>query len=148
MTIRERPELVVITGMSGAGRSTAGRALEDLGFYGMTTCEGMDADPPSNECEKAEKQLTALLLNVCSERLAEGCQIDATAQGCGSAKVGELITEVADLIHIDKCVQAAACADAANTGEALAESGGSQPEEIQRARPVKERHRVKRMRMR
>ena len=33
MSQRERPELVVITGMSGAGRSTASRALEDLGFY-------------------------------------------------------------------------------------------------------------------
>ncbi len=29
----ERPELVVITGMSGAGRSQAGKALEDLGFF-------------------------------------------------------------------------------------------------------------------
>ena len=29
----ERPELVVITGMSGAGRSLAGKALEDLGFF-------------------------------------------------------------------------------------------------------------------
>jgi UPF0042 nucleotide-binding protein len=33
MSVRERPELVVITGMSGAGRSTAARALEDLGFF-------------------------------------------------------------------------------------------------------------------
>ncbi len=29
----ERPQLVVITGMSGAGRSQAGKALEDLGFF-------------------------------------------------------------------------------------------------------------------
>ncbi|MDX1690860.1 MAG: RNase adapter RapZ [Acidimicrobiia bacterium] len=29
----EAPELVIITGMSGAGRSTASRALEDLGFH-------------------------------------------------------------------------------------------------------------------
>jgi len=31
--VAERPELVVITGMSGAGRSQAGKALEDLGFF-------------------------------------------------------------------------------------------------------------------
>jgi len=31
--VPERPELVVITGMSGAGRSLAGKALEDLGFF-------------------------------------------------------------------------------------------------------------------
>ena len=29
----ERPQLVVITGLSGAGRSLAGKALEDLGFF-------------------------------------------------------------------------------------------------------------------
>ncbi|WP_432487639.1 RNase adapter RapZ [Kineococcus sp. SYSU DK018] len=28
-----RPELLIITGMSGAGRSTTGKALEDLGWY-------------------------------------------------------------------------------------------------------------------
>jgi UPF0042 nucleotide-binding protein len=27
------PEIVIITGMSGAGRSTAANALEDLGWY-------------------------------------------------------------------------------------------------------------------
>jgi UPF0042 nucleotide-binding protein len=31
--VAERPQLVVITGMSGAGRSQAGKALEDLGFF-------------------------------------------------------------------------------------------------------------------
>jgi UPF0042 nucleotide-binding protein len=31
--VSERPQLVVITGMSGAGRSQAGKALEDLGFF-------------------------------------------------------------------------------------------------------------------
>ena len=30
---RTRPELLIITGMSGAGRSTAAKALEDLGWY-------------------------------------------------------------------------------------------------------------------
>ncbi|MFB9376381.1 RNase adapter RapZ [Kineococcus gynurae] len=29
----KRPELLIITGMSGAGRSTTGKALEDLGWY-------------------------------------------------------------------------------------------------------------------
>src|ERR1700755_3580066 len=28
------PDIVIITGMSGAGRSTAARSLEDLGWYG------------------------------------------------------------------------------------------------------------------
>jgi UPF0042 nucleotide-binding protein len=29
----QRPQLIIITGMSGAGRSTAAKALEDLGWY-------------------------------------------------------------------------------------------------------------------
>jgi UPF0042 nucleotide-binding protein len=33
MTVRSRGLLVVVTGLSGAGRSTALRALEDLGFF-------------------------------------------------------------------------------------------------------------------
>jgi UPF0042 nucleotide-binding protein len=31
--VRERPHLVLITGMSGAGRSQASKALEDLGYF-------------------------------------------------------------------------------------------------------------------
>ncbi|MEY4066844.1 MAG: hypothetical protein RIQ44_56, partial [Actinomycetota bacterium] len=31
--MNDRPELLIVTGMSGAGRSTVGNALEDLGWY-------------------------------------------------------------------------------------------------------------------
>lgn len=31
--MRRRPHLVIITGMSGAGRSHASKVLEDLGFF-------------------------------------------------------------------------------------------------------------------
>lgn len=33
MTVDQKHELLVVTGMSGAGRSTVGNALEDLGWY-------------------------------------------------------------------------------------------------------------------
>ncbi|MCU1424781.1 MAG: RNase adapter RapZ, partial [Microbacteriaceae bacterium] len=33
MTTPDRQELLIVTGMSGAGRSTVGNALEDLGWY-------------------------------------------------------------------------------------------------------------------
>jgi len=33
MSNRDRQELLIVTGMSGAGRSTVGNALEDLGWY-------------------------------------------------------------------------------------------------------------------
>lgn len=51
----ERPQLVVITGMSGAGRSQAGKALEDLGFFVIDNLPARliaqvvaDADPASD----------------------------------------------------------------------------------------------------
>ncbi len=39
--MRDRPHLVVLTGMAGAGRSQASKALEDLGFY---VIENLPAD--------------------------------------------------------------------------------------------------------
>ena len=50
-------EVVVITGMSGAGRSTVAHALEDLGWYVV------DNLPPSmlaSLCDMAEKTATSV----------------------------------------------------------------------------------------
>ena len=33
MTTNQRDTVLVVTGMSGAGRSTAAKALEDMGWY-------------------------------------------------------------------------------------------------------------------
>ena len=74
----------------------------------------MDADPPSDKCEKALKQLTAPILTVCSDRLQNTCEVDVSAEGCTSTDVGDLIQEVADLIHAGDCNQAASCARAVN----------------------------------
>jgi hypothetical protein len=99
--------------------------LEDLGFYGLTTCEGMDADPASDPCEKAEKQLTALILNDCSGKLQEYCDIDVSAAGCSSTTVGDLILEATDLIFGGSCQTAADCIAGVNEGYSLpADDGG------------------------
>jgi hypothetical protein len=95
--------------------------LEDVGFYGTSTCEGMDATPPSDQCEKALKKLTALILNMCSTRVAADCLLDLAAYGCDSTNVGDLIIEATDLIQAGQCTLAASCANAVNEGEALAE---------------------------
>jgi hypothetical protein len=100
--------------------------LEDLGFYGLLTCEGMDAYPPSDACERAEKQLTALILNVCSGRLQDGCEVDVSAQGCASTNVGDLIEEIASLIFSGDCQVAAACAGEVNEGTGVVVEGGAQ----------------------
>jgi hypothetical protein len=98
--------------------------LEDLGFYAMHTCEGLDAHPPSDACERAEKQLTALLLNVCSDRLQGRCQVDLIEEGCVSEYVDDLLDELSELIHMADCRRAAACAAAVNEGDALVDGDG------------------------
>jgi len=90
--------------------------LEDLGLYGTLTCDGMDADPANDPCEKAEKQLTALVLNVCSGRLQETCDVDVSAQGCLSTDLGGLMAEVAGYVQAGSCRQARRCAAAVNGG--------------------------------
>ena len=76
--------------------------------------------PPKDPCEKAIKQLTALILNVCSDRLDKAlCEVDVSSAGCESTNIGDLISEIADLINSEDCKQAADCADMVNTGDGL-----------------------------
>ncbi len=87
----------------------------------LTTCDGMDADPANDKCEQAHKQLTALLLNVCSGRVSEHCPSDTS---CASDNVGDLLFELADLIMAGDCKQARTCASAVNAGDGVSGSGG------------------------
>jgi hypothetical protein len=79
----------------------------------------MDADPPSDMCEKAKKQTTALILNVCSGHITDGCEVDLYALGCTSEMVRDLAVELADMIAMGNCAQAASCAAAVNEGTGL-----------------------------
>jgi hypothetical protein len=97
--------------------------LQDTVFEFRTCEDGIDADPPSDKCEKALKQYTALLLNIESGRLQEGCPIDLSLEGCSSTTIADLIGELAGLINsgdIDNCRQAGACAGALNENEGIA----------------------------
>jgi len=85
----------------------ADELLFELGFDSVTTCAGMDADPPSDRCERAMKKLTSLVLNVCSGRLQTSCQVDA--RGCSSTNLGELLEELATQIQTGNCRQADRC---------------------------------------
>jgi len=110
-------------------------ALESLeGLYGTPTCEGMNADPANDPCQRAEKQLTALLLNVCSGRLSNGCDVDMSAEGCASTTVGDLVDEIATLILVDECNLAMECAAAVNEGDGLVDGGGGASEQRLRDR--------------
>jgi hypothetical protein len=98
--------------------------LEDLGYFGETTCRGMDADPAGDACERALKQLTAILMNECSMRVDVRCAVDVASHGCTSTTLDDLIDEIAGLISADQCPQASQCAAAINSGSGLVPGGG------------------------
>jgi hypothetical protein len=87
------------------------------------TCEdGMDAVPPSDPCERALKQYTALLLNIESDRVQEGCNLDPVVVGCAGTYIGDLVPELAAYINSgdsDFCKLAAACAGTVNENEGI-----------------------------
>jgi hypothetical protein len=97
--------------------------LEDLGFFGERTCSAMDADPPSDPCERAKRQLAALILNVCSDRLTETCELDLSNVSCSAMSVEGLIQETSQLIQSGECGKAADCAALVNEGEGLVFDG-------------------------
>jgi penicillin amidase len=103
--------------------SCADATLQTLAFYGETTCSGMDADPSNDTCEKALKELTALILNVCNGNLQDTCPVDVFAEGCSSTKLDDLLGELGALIQGGECHTARACANAVNEGSAVGPSG-------------------------
>lgn len=97
----------------------AADALEAAGLPGRSTCDALDASPPADPCERAEKQLAALVLNLCSGRLSPICGIEADETGCDATTVGELVDELVERIHAGDCRRAAACAGTVNEGDAI-----------------------------
>ena len=94
-----------------------GILLGNLVFEARACQDGIDTNPPSDQCEKAKKQLTALLFNLESGRLSVGCTV--TAAECSSTNVGDAINEIAGLINSgdsSNCNAAKACAAAINEG--------------------------------
>jgi hypothetical protein len=102
--------------------------LENSLFEFDGTCQGgINADPPSDPCEKATKQYTALLLNEVSHKLQLSCNVDVSSEGCTSTEVEWLLDELASLIQSGdpaNCQLARDCAGAVNEGTALVERAG------------------------
>jgi hypothetical protein len=98
-----------------------------LSFSGQSTCQALDADPPSDPCERALKQYAALLLNMAWEILGPDCSADLGAIDPDSpGSVGEAAALVEQLIQegsFESCTLANDIADAINTESAL--GGGS-----------------------
>jgi hypothetical protein len=78
--------------------------------------DGIDAEPPSDKCEKAKKQYTALLFNLTSGRLSGSCEVELA---CGVSDLTTMLDTLAGLINSqdqEMCNQAASCAAALNGG--------------------------------
>lgn len=118
---RRSPRRPTELGFTEALVPCADAKLAELGFPATSTCDGLDASPPRDPCERAMKRLTSLVLNVCSSRVQESCAVDAHPEGCSSATVDELLHETADLIRSGFCLQAAACNAVVEQGLALIE---------------------------
>jgi hypothetical protein len=58
-------------------------------------CEDLNPDPPSEPCERARSQFAAVLYNIASERLDEGCVDDNTGNDVGATveAIAALIAE-------------------------------------------------------
>jgi hypothetical protein len=91
-----------------------------------TTCEGLDADPRNDKCQKAIKQYTALILNIHGGFLGPDCELDLSPFGPGlptdPAGAAELVAQLiqAGLAGDPRaCDLAHAIADWINTGRAL-----------------------------
>jgi hypothetical protein len=93
--------------------------LTQLGFGEISTCDGMDPEPPNDKCEKAMAVLTSLVLNVCADRLQASCGVDMTGRSCISASVGDLLEEMAVMIHQGDCHDAMGCGHGVNEGLAI-----------------------------
>jgi hypothetical protein len=88
-----------------------------------TTCEGLDANPPDDKCEKAIKQYTAVLMNIHGGYLSPTCLLELPGYGILTPEEAAVI--IADLIRAGLAGDPRACftandlADLINTGAAV-----------------------------
>lgn len=99
--------------------------LANLGFTNEMTCSGIEASPPNDACERALRQLTAMLLNLCSDRVQPGCP--TCLENCGingaADSVSALIDEIVADISNGACKSAAEKAALVNEGEGICAFG-------------------------
>ena len=101
-----------------------GVELANLIYETNGSCAGgIHASPNSDPCERATKQLSALLFNLESDRVQDSCPVEVAA-GCTSTVLADLVDEIAALINAGddaSCSLASSCADNVNKGEAFVE---------------------------
>jgi hypothetical protein len=101
--------------------SCADATLTSLGFGGTSTCQGIDAEPPGDACEQAERLLTSWALNLCSDRVQPECA--ARSGTCGTGTAAEILERAAGMIATGRCREASVCLNGVVRVEDEGESG-------------------------
>ena len=83
--------------------------LDDLGFDSITTCEAFVIDPPADCVWNAFREMTTLILNVCSDRTALSCEVPGGGKGCPTTTVGDRIEALAGVIRSGDCSRPSPC---------------------------------------
>jgi UPF0042 nucleotide-binding protein len=102
----ERQELLVVTGMSGAGRSTVGNALEDLGWYVVDNLPPQMLRPLVDLSERASGSLPkiAAIVDIRGGKLFTDVQ-DALQELRTSARVRVLFLDATDAVLVRRFEQ-------------------------------------------
>jgi RNase adapter protein RapZ len=102
----ERQELLVVTGMSGAGRSTVGNALEDLGWYVVDNLPPQMLRPLVDLSERASGSLPkiAAIVDIRGGRLFTDVQ-EALQELRTSARVRILFLDATDAVLVRRFEQ-------------------------------------------
>jgi RNase adapter protein RapZ len=95
VTSPSRGCVVVVTGLSGAGKSTALRALEDLGYYCVDNCPTPVALPTVEVCAAAGIERVGLGIDVRVGSFLDGA-LDALAQIAGLREVVVMFIDASD----------------------------------------------------
>jgi UPF0042 nucleotide-binding protein len=102
----ERQELLVVTGMSGAGRSTVGNALEDLGWYVVDNLPPQMLRPLVDLSERASGSLPkiAAIVDIRGGKLFTDVQ-EALHELRASARVRVLFLDATDAVLVRRFEQ-------------------------------------------
>ena len=100
MSDGERVRVVVVTGLSGAGKSTALNSLEDLGFFCVDNLPTALLERTVEVCEAGGIRRIALGVDVRVGSVLEGATPALTHLGQGARELGVLFLDAADEIII------------------------------------------------
>jgi hypothetical protein len=95
-------------GLDASAAACAARTFDALGLEGIDACGAVLAAPPPSCDARAARQLSVLILNLCTNRLQTSCPVDPDG-ACASDNIGDLLEEIAALVAGGDCRRAASC---------------------------------------